>query len=137
MGVIFDTSILIAIERSHQNLENLINGRENELFGISVITVSELLHGVHRADSEKRRLKREAYVEKIIETFPVYSFDLSAARIYARIWANLAKKGVSIGAHDLMRASIAISICFSVITSDVRDYGKIKGLTVERFKEFL
>ena len=137
MGVIFDTSILIAIERSHQNLENLINGRENELFGISVITVSELLHGVHRADSEKRRLKREAYVEKIIETFPVYSFDLSAARIYARIWANLAKKGVSIGAHDLMIASIAISICFSVITSDVRDYGKIKGLTVERFKEFI
>jgi len=137
MGVIFDTSILIAIERSHQNLENLINGRENELFGISVITVSELLHGVHRADSEKRRLKREAYVEKIIETFPVYSFDLSAARIYARIWANLAKKGVSIGAHDLMIASTAISIGFSVITSDVRDYGKIKGLTVERFKEFL
>ncbi|MFZ3091103.1 MAG: type II toxin-antitoxin system VapC family toxin [Nitrospirota bacterium] len=133
MGIIFDTSVLIAMERSSDNVEGLIEGREDELFGISTITVSELLHGVHRADSENRRLKREAYVEKIIETFPIYSFDLSAARIYARIWANLAKKGVSIGAHDLIIASTAISLGFSVATSDIRDYGKIKGLKVEQF----
>lgn len=133
MGVIFDTSILIAIERSPLNIESLIEGRETELFGISTITVSELLHGVHRADSEKRRLKRDAYVEKVIETFPIYPFDLSAARIYAKIWANLAKKGISIGAHDLIIASTAISLGFSVITSDIRDYGKIKGLTFEKF----
>lgn len=132
MGVILDTSVLIDIERGKLNIENFIKGRENERFGISVITISELLHGVHRADSEKRRLKREAYVEKIIETFPIYYFDLSAARIYARVWANLAKKGVNVGSHDLMIASTAISISFSVLTSDVRDYGKIKGLTVEK-----
>ena len=132
MGVILDTSVLIDIERGTLNIENFIKGRENERFGISVITISELLHGVHRADSEKRRLKREAYVEKIIETFPIYYFDLSAARIYARVWANLAKKGVNVGAHDLMIASTAISLSFSVLTSDVRDYGKIKGLTVEK-----
>ncbi len=133
MGVIFDTSVLIAIERGSLDIENLIKEREDEPFGISAITVSELLHGVHRADSEKRRVKREAYVEKVIEIFPIYSFDLSAARIYARIWANLAKKGLSIGAHDLMIASTAISLGFSVATSDMRDYGKIKGLKVEQF----
>lgn len=133
MGVIFDTSVLIAIERGSLDIEGLVKGKENEAFGISAITVSELLHGVHRADSEKRRLKREAYVEKVIETFPVYPFDLSAARIYARIWAYLTKRGVTIGAHDLMIASTAISFGFSVMTSDMRDYGKIKGLKVEEF----
>jgi len=133
MGLIFDTSVLIAIERGSQNIERLTHGRENEPFGISIITVSELLHGVHRADSENRRLKRGAFVEKIIELFPIYSFDLSAARIYARIWSGLAKKGINIGAHDLMIASTAISIGFSVVTSDMRDYGKIKGLKVEQF----
>lgn len=133
MGIIFDTSVLIVIERSSLNVESLIEGREDEPFGISVITVSELLHGVHRADSEKRRLKRESYVEKIIENFPIYPFDLSVARIYARVWANLAKKGISGGAHDLIIASTAISLGFSVITSDMRDYGKIKGLTIEQF----
>lgn len=135
MGVILDTSVLIAIERNSLDIEKFIKGRENEPFVISAITASELLHGILRADSEKRRLKREAYVEKIIETFPIYPFDLGAARIYARIWANLAKKGISIGAHDLMIASTAISLGFSVVTSDIRDYGKIKGLNVEQFSE--
>ena len=133
MGVIFDTSVLIAIERSSLNTDRLIEGSEDEPFGISVITVSELLHGVHRADSEKRRLKRESYVEKIIENFPIYPFDLSVARIYARVWANLAKKGINIGAHDLIIAATAISLGFSVITSDMRDYGKITGVKVEQF----
>ena len=133
MGIIFDTSVLIAIERSAVNIERLVEGREDEPFGISTITVSELLHGVHRADSENRRLKREAYVEKIIETFPIYSLDLSAARIYARICANLAKKGISVGAHDLIIASTAISLGFSVATFDIRDYRKIKGLKIEQF----
>jgi tRNA(fMet)-specific endonuclease VapC len=135
VGVILDTSVLIAIERNSLDIEKFIKGRENEPFVISAITASELLHGILRADSEKRRLKREAYVEKIIETFPIYPFDLGAARIYARIWANLAKKGISIGAHDLMIASTAISLGFSVVTSDIRDYGKIKGLNVEQFSE--
>jgi tRNA(fMet)-specific endonuclease VapC len=132
MGIIFDTSVLVALERGAQGIEKLASGRENEPFGISVITVSELLHGVHRADSEKRRLTRGAFVEKIIQTFPLYPFDLSAARIYAKLWANLAKKGVSIGAHDLMIASTAIALGFSVATADV-DYSKIKEVSVEKF----
>lgn len=133
MGIVFDTTVLIAIERSPHQIEKVISGRENEPFGISVITASELLHGVHRADSEKRRLKREAFVEKVIEAFPIYPFDLNAARIYARIWANLAQNGIVIGAHDLMIASTCISLGFSVLTSNIRDYEKIEGLTIERF----
>jgi tRNA(fMet)-specific endonuclease VapC len=134
MGVIFDTSVLIALERNPGPLEQLIQERDDEPFGISTITVSELLHGVHRADSEKRRLTRESYVEKIIELFPIYVFDLSAARIYARIWALLAASGESVGAHDLIIASTGISLGFSVITTDMRDFSKIDGLTVEKYE---
>ena len=133
MGLIFDSSILIYLERNLQNIEKIISGREEEPYGISVITVSELLHGVHRADSEKRRLEREAFVERVIELFPAYPFDLNAARIYARIWANLAKKGVAIGAHDLMIGATSISLGFSVVTSDVRDFERIPGLKIEKF----
>jgi len=133
MGLIFDTSVLIALERGSHGLDNLVAGRENEPFGISVVTASELLHGVQRADSEKRRLTRGAFVEQIIQTFPLYPFDLNAARIYAKLWANLAKKGVTIGAHDLMIASTAIALGFSVVTAEVRDYGKVKEASVEKF----
>ena len=131
MSVILDTSILIAYERGSLNLDKLVKGRASELFGISVITVSELLHGVHRADSKSRRLKREAFVQKVIDVFPVYTFDVPAARIYAEIWAHLLKKGVQIGAHDLMIGATAISLGFSVATHNVRDFKKIEGLSLE------
>ena len=56
--MILDTSILISLEKSHKSIDEFITGREAEPFGISVVSVSELLHGVHRADSEARRLAR-------------------------------------------------------------------------------
>jgi len=131
MGVILDTSVLIALERNLLDMDKLIAHREEESFAISVITASELLHGVYRANIEKRRLKREAFVEKILETFPIYPFDLTVARIYARLWANLVKKGASVGAHDLIIASTAIALGFSVVTFDLRDYRKIEEVTIE------
>ncbi|MBN2468251.1 MAG: type II toxin-antitoxin system VapC family toxin [Deltaproteobacteria bacterium] len=131
MGVILDTSILIEAERGKFDIDKFIHGREEDLFGLSVITVAELLHGVHRANSSKRRLKRSAYVEKVIELFPVYSFEITTARIYADIWAHLRKKGIQIGAHDLMIGSTAISLGFSVATYNKRHFDRIKGLTIE------
>lgn len=131
MGIILDTSVLIEAERGRLNTDELARGREDQPFGLSVITVSELLHGVHRADSRKRRLKRSAYVEKVIELFPVYPFDLGAARIYAEIWANLLGRGFQVGAHDLLIASTALSLGFSVATFNKRHFDRIEGLDLE------
>ena len=57
MGVVLDTSVLIEAERRRFEIDKFTENREDEIFGLSVITVAELLHGVHRADSTKRRLK--------------------------------------------------------------------------------
>ena len=135
MGVIFDTSILISLEKAESRIDDFVVGREAESFGISVVSVSELLHGVHRADTERRRVKRESYVERIIDLFPMYPFDLAAGRIYARIWANLAQKHLTVGAHDLVIAATAISLGFSVVTLNLRDFEKIEGITVEQLPE--
>jgi len=132
MGIIFDTSVLIGLERASSRLDKFILGREGEAFGISSITVSELLHGVHRADSERRRIIREAFIEKIIEVFPVIPFDLGAARIYAGIWASLATRGKVVGAHDLIIAATCISLGFSLATLDLRDYNLIEGLNIAK-----
>lgn len=131
MGVIFDSSEIISLERNRAQVETLIAGREDEPFGISVVTVAELLHGVERADTESRRLKRQSFVEKVLESFPIFPFDTTVARIYARIWASLAKKGVTVGAHDLIIAATAISLDYSLITANRRDFEKIEGLRLE------
>jgi len=131
MGVILDSSVLIEAERGHLDIDRFINDREPQPFGLSVITVAELLHGVHRADSEKRRVKRSAYVEKVIELFPIYPFGIDSARVYAQLWATLLRKGVQIGAHDLIIASTAIALGFSVATFDKRHFDKIEVLQLE------
>ena len=133
MGVVFDISILIALEREDLDPQRLIKGQEDEVFGLSVITASELLHGVQRADTSKRWLKRNAYVERILEEFSIFPFDLAASRVYAGLWATLQKKRGKIGDHDLMIGATAISKGFSVATFELRDFGKIDGLTLQHF----
>ena len=131
MGVILDTSVLIEAERGNFDLEEFTKGREQEPFGLSVISVAELLHGVHRADTGMRRVKRSAYVEKAIDLFPIYPFGIQPARIYAQIWANLMKQGIQIGAHDLMIGSTALASGFSVASFNKRHFDKIEGLKLE------
>jgi tRNA(fMet)-specific endonuclease VapC len=131
MGVIFDTSFLIQAERRESEISRFTENREEEVFGISVITVAELLHGVHRADTTKRRLKRSAYVEKVIELFPIYNFEITTARIYSELWAGLSKKGIQIGAHDLIIGATALSLGFSVATYNLRNFKRIEGLKIE------
>lgn len=131
MGIILDSTEIIALERNRGAIDELIAGREDDPFGISVVTVAELLHGVERADTETRRLRRQAFVEKVIELFPIVPFDVAVARIYARIWASLVRKGHTVGAHDLIIAATAISLDYTVVTANRRDFEKIEGLRLE------
>ena len=131
MGVILDTSVLIEAERRESEIQQFAESRKDEVFGLSVISVAELLHGVHRADSTERRIKRSAYVEKVIELFPIYNFEISIARIYAELWSDLSKRGIQIGAHDLIIGSTALSLGFSVATHNKRHFEKIEGLKIE------
>lgn len=130
MGLIFDTTEVILLERNAGHIHELIISAGDEPFGISIITVSELLHGVERATTEAIRVKRQAFVEGILEQFPVLPFDMPAARVHARIWAILAKRGEVIGAYDLIIAATAISFDYEVVTSNKKDFAKIEGLRV-------
>jgi tRNA(fMet)-specific endonuclease VapC len=131
VGVILDTSVLIEAERHEFEIDKFTENREEENFGLSVISVAELLHGVHRSDSTKRRLRRSAYVEKVIALFPIYVFEISIARIYAELWSDLSQKGIQISAHDLIISSTALSLGFSVATHNMRHFRRIEGLKIE------
>ncbi|HHO56510.1 MAG TPA: type II toxin-antitoxin system VapC family toxin, partial [Trueperaceae bacterium] len=57
MGIIIDTSIFIHSERSNQTISSILsNISTDEEVYISTATVSELLVGVYRANTEKRRI---------------------------------------------------------------------------------
>jgi tRNA(fMet)-specific endonuclease VapC len=135
MGIILDTSVLIAWERHKTDLQAFVERRADESFALTSITAAELLHGVHRAQNQARRVRRSAYVEKLLTYFPLYDFDLAAARIYAEVWARLEQQGRKVSAHDLMIAATALARGFSVATFNERDYRKIEELSLELIHE--
>jgi len=132
VGLIFDTTELIRLERSAGIIRELISEAGDVPFGISIVTVSELLHGVERAVSDAIRVRRQAFVEGVLEQVPILPFDMPAARVHARIWAGLAERGEMIGAHDLIIAATAISVDYEVVTSNIKDFSKIDGLKVRK-----
>lgn len=100
---------------------------------LAAITASELLHGVHRADGTARRARRQAFVEALLDLLPVVPFDLTAARVHAGLWAELRERGEVIGAHDLLIAATALAGGLTLVTHNVREFGRIEGLRVERW----
>jgi tRNA(fMet)-specific endonuclease VapC len=99
----------------------------DEEVGIAAITASELLHGVHRATLE-HRTRREAFVEAVLAAFPPLPFGLLAARVHARIWADLAVADQEVGAHDRLVAATAIAAGWRVGTANIRHFERIAGL---------
>jgi tRNA(fMet)-specific endonuclease VapC len=132
MATLIDASLLIDAERGKLDLTQLISGLEGEQAAIAAVTASELLHGVHRA-TRHVRTRREAFVEYLLSDLPIIPFDLLAARVHARLWAQLAAQGVIIGAHDLLIAATALANGSDIATRDLRSFPKIPGLKVIRW----
>lgn len=123
MGILFDTSYLIDLERRASTLP------EGEAAAIAAITMSELLHGVLRADAT-HRAARQALVENMLGSVQVVPFDDRIARVHADLWAGLEKAGRPLGAHDLQVAATALSLGWPLATLDDRAFGHVPGLAL-------
>lgn len=130
MGLILDTSILIAEERGRFDLPGFLLQFPGPQPLITAITASELLHGVERAQDASRRARRQQHVEQILASIFVQNFDLAQARFHARIWANLEVRGLMIGAHDLQIAAAGLAFGHDVATLNAREFQRVSGLSV-------
>jgi len=118
--------VLVDYERGGSALDELAATEEH---AISVITVSELLQGVHRAGG-RRRTARRAAVEQILAAFEAIPITEAVARVHAEIWARLLTRGESVAAHDLWIGASALAHGLGVATLDPRHFARIPGLRV-------
>jgi predicted nucleic acid-binding protein len=132
MGLMVDTNVFINFEKSGKPID-FSSWESSERVYISVVTASELLMGVHRANTEERRQSRSDFVEAVIAGVGVLEFTVSVARIHAQIHAELAKRGQMIGAHDLMIAATARCHHLSLLTDNVEEFSRVAGLSVIPF----
>jgi tRNA(fMet)-specific endonuclease VapC len=128
VAVLIDTDMLVDLERGVviPEVENAIGDQDR---AISVITVSELLHGVHRA-SGAQRTRRRAFVEHLLGGMRAIEITEQIARVHADVWAQLAAKGQLIGAHDLWIAATAVTHGMSVATGNADEFLRVPGLRV-------
>ena len=131
MAVLLDSSVLIEAERRYYPLSRIVAlANDDEPMAIPALAVSEMLLGVYLSRPSTRRAYREDFIERIIDKFDILSFELSAARLYARVWADLRRAGNVIAPHDLLIGATALVHGYDVLTDNVRDFERIPGLKV-------
>jgi predicted nucleic acid-binding protein len=125
VGILIDTSVIIAAERGGQ----LLNVASDDEVGISSITASELLLGTHRGSAETRA-RRTAYVEEVLERLPVVAFGLVEARVQAAVTATMQTMGLTTATADMQIAATALARNWSLATLNRRDFERVPGLRV-------
>ena len=128
MAVLIDTDMLVDLEHgvASPTVEQTIGSEDR---AISVITVSELLHGVHRAQGAQRS-RRSAFVEHLLAELQAIPITETVARVHADVWARLAAHGHLIGAHDLWIAATALAHGLGLATGNADEFERIPGLRV-------
>ena len=133
MGLMVDTNVFITFEKTRNPID-FSSWESSDGVYISVVIASELLMGVHRADTPERRQRRSALVEAVISGVSVLDFTIASARIHAEIYAELAKNGQLIGAHDLIIAATARCHNLALLTDNVAEFSRVPGLQVIPFR---
>jgi tRNA(fMet)-specific endonuclease VapC len=126
-----DTCIFLA-RRSSPDLEARIQSVPLQQQAMSVITYAELLYGVQLSAARSRK-QNLAAVEQLARHLAVLDWPSDAAQHYAQLRADLKKRGAMLGANDLLIAAHARALGATVVTNNVKDFGRVKGLLVENW----
>jgi tRNA(fMet)-specific endonuclease VapC len=104
MGIILDSSVLVAAERQGQNARQMLASvaqrvTETEI-GVSVVTLIELAHGVARANTPERKAKRQKFIEELQTAMPIHPVTVPLALRAAKIDGENQARGVRVALPD-------------------------------------
>jgi len=97
---------------------------------ISSITFAELYFGVYNSQNIEKNLNT---IKNFLLPFEIIDFDEKSAIEYAKIKANLRKKGQIIGELDMQIAGVALSNNLILITNNEKEFNRIENLKIENW----
>jgi predicted nucleic acid-binding protein len=132
MGLILDTSALVAWERAHHAGQSVELDPGEELV-LPAIVWAEALAGVRLADSAARAARRMAWLESLRRVMGVEPFTAEIAEHHADIFAELTQTGSMIPSNDIAVAATARCLGCGVLVgpSDEAHFRRIAGLQVK------
>jgi tRNA(fMet)-specific endonuclease VapC len=125
--LILDTTVLIAAERASTAIDAVI-GDEDDV-AIAAVTVAELMVGVELAH-RRRKAARRAFVESLLTTIPIESYDIEVAKVHAILLTHTRREGRTRGAHDLLIAATARAHSRTVVTADAAGFDQLPEVAV-------
>ena len=128
-----DTDTCIFLMRgASQRLEAKVQSVPLAQQVMSAVTFAELSYGVQASATAKRK-QNQAILDSLALHLAVLDWPQDAAKHYAEIRADLKKRGAQLGAADLMIAAHARAMGAIIVTNNVKDFGRVKGLKVENW----
>jgi hypothetical protein len=131
MRYMLDTNICIYIIKNKPKkvIIELKRHKPSEIC-VSAITYAELTYGVEKSMAvEKNRLA----LALLFSNIEVLDFDIKAAIHYGKIRVYLEKQGTPIGPLDMMIAAHAISLGYTVVTNNIKEFQRVPDLKLENW----
>jgi tRNA(fMet)-specific endonuclease VapC len=124
MGLVLDSSVLIAAEREAKPISELLaelqeKHSETEII-ISAVSISELEHGLHRAITPEQSQRRRDYLETIYAAIPIQPFTKEMGQLAGKIDAETRKTGNVIPFSDLLIGITALHFGYAIFLNDFR-----------------
>ncbi|MEM7798894.1 MAG: type II toxin-antitoxin system VapC family toxin [Chloroflexota bacterium] len=133
MGVIYiaDTNIVSELMRPAPNKRLLNQWEQNHSqTAITAITWHELLVGVNRLHSSRKKEAFERFLQAISETMLIFPYNQAAAKWHAVERARLIGKGLSPSFADGQIAGIASTQQKILVTRNVKDFTSYNNLSL-------
>jgi tRNA(fMet)-specific endonuclease VapC len=112
MGLVIDTSALVALERGRDDWSQRL---PDEPAVVAAIVYAELLVGVKMADSRKRAALRRAKIDALLARVPIATFGPAEAERWSDLYGQLRRSAHLIPANDLAVAATALERQYGVL----------------------
>ena len=109
-------------------LRQRLDAEDDSNIAVCSIVLAEMSYGATKSSAPEKTLQKQL---EFISRFKCLSFDNNAAALYGPIRAKLELAGATVGAHDLLIASIAIANDLVLVTHNTREFLRISELKVE------
>lgn len=121
-----DTNAVIGLMKVKQALRDRVRSLGPDEAIMSAVVLHELVWGTYKSDRVEKNLERIRRLD-----VPVVGFGDEDARAAGQIRADLNRRGTPIGPYDLLIAGQARARGLTVVTANLREYGRVEGLEVE------
>ncbi len=133
MIFMLDTDICIyIIKRKPASVLKRLESLQTGQLAMSAITFAELMSGAKKSQHVEENLARLNALGELLDIRP---FDKQATVCYGDVRSSLEKRGETIGGNDLLIAAHALSLGWTLVTNNEREFNRIEGLKIENWAE--